>query len=407
MKASLLAISISSVLVAPAFATAPQVDVELANQQTLQLIDGQMKAVDASVQYKLNEQYANATPGTTATIDDVTYEKQSNGTWAAVGAASAALVAGLLSSSSSSSSSDNGNTTPELPVTTSMDSVGTWKVADNDSGYIVTLAGQEVYVDSSNVTLNNDGTATIVVNDRKLIVGINGDELYRVDQVSRPGIDIPDGDDMPQLSDPEYGNGIVGQGWVKVDVGAGDTNYHKFEKVTDEGVKTIEVADQRSSGNGVDIRIGDSEWRNFDGSKIEAAQDFIDEHFRPADMPQLSDPEYGNGIVGQGWVKVDVGAGNTNYHKFEKVTDEGVKTIEVADQRSSGNGVDIRIGDGEWRNFDGSKISNIKEFIDEHLKPVVVTLNPTVKNNVKDKVQSIEPAKLQKAKSTIQQRLRG
>ncbi|MCY9864088.1 hypothetical protein OTK49_16350, partial [Vibrio coralliirubri] len=120
-----------------------------------------------------------------------------------------------------------------------------------------------------------------------------------------------------------------------------------------------------------------------------------------------SDPEYGNGIVGQGWVKVDVGAGNTNYHKFEKVTDEGVKTIEVADQRSSGNGVDIRIGDSEWRNFDGSKISNIKEFIDEHLKPVVVTLNPTVKNNVKDKVQSIEPAKLQKAKSTIQQRLRG
>ncbi len=47
MKASLLAISISSVLVAPAFATAPQVNVELANQQTLQLIDGQMKAVDA------------------------------------------------------------------------------------------------------------------------------------------------------------------------------------------------------------------------------------------------------------------------------------------------------------------------------------------------------------------------
>eukprot|EP01029_Cantina_marsupialis_P016524 TRINITY_DN3688_c0_g1_i3.p2 TRINITY_DN3688_c0_g1~~TRINITY_DN3688_c0_g1_i3.p2 ORF type:complete len:566 (+),score=63.58 TRINITY_DN3688_c0_g1_i3:10403-12100(+) len=112
MKASLLAISISSVLVAPAFATAPQVDVELANQQTLQLIDGQMKAVDASVQYKLNEQYANATPGTTATIDDVTYEKQSNGTWAAVSAASAALVAGLLNSSSSSQDSQN----PTLPI---------------------------------------------------------------------------------------------------------------------------------------------------------------------------------------------------------------------------------------------------------------------------------------------------
>ncbi|MEZ8610128.1 hypothetical protein, partial [Vibrio sp. 10N.239.311.D11] len=191
MKVSLLAISISSVLAAPAFASAPQVDVELANQQTLQLIDEQMNAIDASVQYKLNEQYANATPGTTATVDDVTYEKQSNGTWAAVGAASAALVAGLLSSSSSSSSSDNGNTIPELPVTTSMDSVGTWKVADNDSGYIVTLVGQEVYVDSSNVTLHNDGTAIIVVNDRKLIVGINGDELYRVDQVTRPEMNEP------------------------------------------------------------------------------------------------------------------------------------------------------------------------------------------------------------------------
>ncbi|MEZ9697953.1 hypothetical protein AB4455_16435, partial [Vibrio sp. 10N.261.46.E12] len=114
MKASLLAISISSVLVAPAFAAAPQVDVELANQQTLQLIDGQMKAVDASVQYKLNEQYANATPGTTATIDDVTYEKQSNGTWAAVGAASAALVAGLLSGTASSSSNDEA--TPTIPA---------------------------------------------------------------------------------------------------------------------------------------------------------------------------------------------------------------------------------------------------------------------------------------------------
>ncbi|CAK1879227.1 hypothetical protein, partial [Vibrio crassostreae] len=36
-----------------------------------------------------------------------------------------------------------------------------------------------------------------------------------------------------------------------------------------------------------------------------------------------------------------------------------------------------------------------------------VTLPPAVKNNVKDRVQSIDPAKLQKAKSAIQQRLRG
>ncbi|MFS1468884.1 hypothetical protein BCU33_022800 [Vibrio lentus] len=115
MKASLLAISISSVLAAPVFASALQIDVELANQQTLQLIDGQMNAIDASVQYKLNEQYANATPGTTATVDDVTYEKQSNGTWAAVGAASATLVAGLLSTSSSSNNDNGVDYLPQHP----------------------------------------------------------------------------------------------------------------------------------------------------------------------------------------------------------------------------------------------------------------------------------------------------
>ncbi|MEZ8723204.1 hypothetical protein AB6D66_19185, partial [Vibrio pomeroyi] len=288
MKASLLAITISSVLAAPTFAAPYQVDVELANQQTLQLIDGQMKAVDASVQYKLNEQYANATPGTTATIDDVTYEKQSNGTWAAVGAASAALVAGLLSSSSSSSSSDNGNTTPELPVTTSMDHIGTWKLAENDSGYIVTIAGQDAYVDSSNVILNNDGTATIILNDRKLTLGVNGDELYRVDQVSRPDLDAPDWGDTP-----DFGNDIIDQGWTRVDIGAGVQDFYRFEKVTEDGVKTVEVNDQRKHGGGVHVSVNGGDWKHFDGSKIAAAKDFIKEHLKPADMPQLSDPEYG------------------------------------------------------------------------------------------------------------------
>ena len=312
MKASLLAISISSVLAAPVFASAPQVDVELANQQTLQLIDGQMNAIDASVQYKLNEQYANATPGTTATLDDIAYEKQSNGTWAAVGAASATLVAGLLSSSSSSS--DDGNTIPELPVTTSMDSIGTWKVADNDSGYLVLIAGQEVYVDASNVTLNNDGTATIVVNDRKLTLGVNGDELYRVDQVSHPDLDIPDWGDTP-----DFGNGIIGEGWTRVDIGAGIQDFYRFEKVTEDGVKTVEVNDQRKHDGGVHVSVNGGDWKHFDGSKVAAAKDFIDEHLRPADMPQLSDPEYGNGIVGEGWTRVDIGAGIQDFYRFEKV----------------------------------------------------------------------------------------
>ncbi len=115
MKASILAVTISSLLSAQAIASTPKVDVELANSYTNQIINEQMDGINASVQAQLDAQYANATPGTTAVIDDVTYEKQSNGTWAAIGGASAALVAGLLSSSSSSSDNPNDGL-PSLPT---------------------------------------------------------------------------------------------------------------------------------------------------------------------------------------------------------------------------------------------------------------------------------------------------
>ncbi|MFA0054378.1 hypothetical protein, partial [Vibrio echinoideorum] len=200
----------------------------------------------------------------------------------------------------------------------------------------------------------------------------------------------------------------------RVDIGADVQDFYRFEKVTEDGVKTVEVNDQRKHGGGVHVSVNGGDWKHFDGSRIAAAKDFIAEHLKPADMPQLSDPEYGNGIVGEGWTRVDIGAGVEGYYKFENITEDGVGQAAVQVNKNvhgditsvtiSGNTVD---GTEFDKDFDGSKISNIKDFIDEHLKPADVTLPPTVKNNVKDKVQSIDPAKLQKAKSAIQQRLRG
>lgn len=110
MKTKLLALTIATLFSLPAFAAPAQVDLALANQNTENLITSQMTGIDASVQSKLDSQAQDI-----AVVDDTVYEKQSDGTWAAVGAASAALVAGILSSSSSSSSSDD-NLVPELPI---------------------------------------------------------------------------------------------------------------------------------------------------------------------------------------------------------------------------------------------------------------------------------------------------
>jgi len=108
MKKTILALTITATFSLPVLAAPAQVDRQLANQQTEQLIQTQMSEIDASVLATLNAQNSNV-----AVVDDVVYEKQSDGTWAAVGAASATLVAGLLSSSSSS---DSNSMTPELPI---------------------------------------------------------------------------------------------------------------------------------------------------------------------------------------------------------------------------------------------------------------------------------------------------
>ncbi|GAD80981.1 hypothetical protein VEZ01S_47_00010, partial [Vibrio ezurae NBRC 102218] len=115
MKASILAITISATLSATAFASTNQVDVQAANSATSQLIGQQMQDIDSSIQTQLNDKHANAQTGKIAIIDDVVYEKEPNGTWAAVGTASAAVVAGLLSGSSSTSDA-NDDPIPSLPI---------------------------------------------------------------------------------------------------------------------------------------------------------------------------------------------------------------------------------------------------------------------------------------------------
>ncbi len=120
MKASILALTISTALSANAFAQSTKVDVQAANAATHELIDQQMRDIDASVQAQLAAKYADAQPGDIAVIDDVVYEQQSNGTWAAVGTASATLVAGLLTTSSSSSTAED-DAVPSLPVYTQPD----------------------------------------------------------------------------------------------------------------------------------------------------------------------------------------------------------------------------------------------------------------------------------------------
>lgn len=124
MKKTLIALTVTATFSLSAFAAPVQVDRELANSYTDQLIETQMTQIDASVLAQLNAQSSDV-----AVIDDVVYEKQSDGTWAAVGAASAALVAGLLSTSSSSDNS----VTPELPIQGSPDHLP--QVDGGDNGW--------------------------------------------------------------------------------------------------------------------------------------------------------------------------------------------------------------------------------------------------------------------------------
>ncbi|MGI9888418.1 hypothetical protein, partial [Vibrio chagasii] len=204
--------------------------------------------------------------------------------------------------------------------------------------------------------------------------------------------------DMPQLSDPEYGNGIVGQGWTRVDIGAGVQDFYRFEKVTEDGVKTVEVNDQRKHNGGVHVSVNGGDWKHFDGSKIAAAKDFIDEHLKPADMPQIdppAKPTISAGLEGDNIVITVNGKSQTTDYTAE-ADDRGI--VHIKDRHGN------IVGEGYIDEVNGTVTFGNGIVVNDRGD---VTLPPTVKNNVKDKVQSIDPAKLQKAKSAIQQRLRG
>ncbi|GAM54358.1 hypothetical protein JCM19231_2247 [Vibrio ishigakensis] len=115
MKASILALTISTALSANAFAQSTKVDVQAANAETHELIDRQMRDIDASVQAQLKTTSSDTQAIDPASASNIVNKQESNSTWAAVGTASAALVAGMLSTSSSSNENPD-DVIPSLPT---------------------------------------------------------------------------------------------------------------------------------------------------------------------------------------------------------------------------------------------------------------------------------------------------
>ncbi|PMO23938.1 hypothetical protein BCT15_08020 [Vibrio splendidus] len=374
MKASLLAISISSVLAAPVFASAPQVDVELANQQTLQLIDGQMNAIDASVQYKLNEQYANATPGTTATVDDVTYEKQSNGTWAAVGAASAALVAGLLNSSSSSQDSQSPTLpieaipdnelptspapshpiahTPTNPIDKDRPVVD--KPTDNTNP-IMPIPGTDLVLDSTTGLVTKDGVVVASVERDGLItatINIHGsDDVIKV-WYDANGVNI------------DWNNSTIDSGWglVATPTNPIDKDRPVVDKPADNENNHYQISGAREENEG---HYG---YFSVNGQEV-AYLEYSDGQLVVNAYDSTVAKQYDVRVIDtetNGSKLVLIGGDNTNEGQLVRINPEGVVTP-----------------------IDTEKAKSRLQSID------------------RSKLQSIDPTKLQKAKSAIQQRLRG
>ncbi|TKF45523.1 hypothetical protein [Vibrio lentus] len=382
MKASLLAISISSVLAAPVFASAPQVDVELANQQTLQLIGGQMNAIDDSVQYKLNEQYANATPGTTATVDDVTYEKQSNGTWAAVGAASATLVAGLLSTSSSSNSDNGVDYLPQHP---------------------------DVDVDATPRWSPEFGEDRPEMEKRDLTVKIINGEIHVIDENTSEWVGTV------QRKDGEIifrGNGDFEKTLVKVEGDLEANGSAAIVKGNGEWLATVERVDsgfEITGSNGT--IVVDSLRPSLPASPEHPDMDFDD-------TPRWS-PDFGEDRPEMEERDLTVKIINGEIHIIDENTSEWVGTVQRKDGELVfiGNGdfekTLLRVegdvtsdqfslvkGNGQWV----ATVSKIDDGVRIQTKNHDHVFDGS--NIDRSKLQSIDPTKLQKAKSAIQQRLR-
>ncbi len=383
MKVSLLAISISSVLAAPVFASAPQVDVELANQQTLQLIDGQMNAIDASVQYKLNEQYANATPGTTATLDDIAYEKQSNGTWAAVGAASATLVAGLLNTSSSSNSDNGTDYLPQNP---------------------------DVEVDVTPRWAPEFGEDRPEMEERDLTVTIINGEIHVIDTNTSEWVGTV------QRKDGEIifrGNGDFEKTLVKVEGDLESNGTAAIIKGNGEWLATVERVDSGFEITGTNGTIVVNSLRpNLPASPEHPDMDFDD-------TPRWS-PEFGEDRPEMEERALTVKIINGEIHVIDENTSEWVGTVQRKDDEL------VFIGNGDFKKtllrVEGDVTSDQFSLVKANGQWVatVSKIDDGVRIQTKNhdhvfdgsnidrsKLQSIDPTKLQKAKSAIQQRLRG
>lgn len=271
MKASILALTISTALSVNAFAASTEVDIQAADAATNELIDQQMRDIDASVQTQLDLKYADAQANEIAVVDDVVYEQDSNGTWAAVGTASAALVAGLLSSSSSSSDSHESDPIPSLPIQSMPDN----ELPGDDSGIDTDIPdNSQVVFTVYNGMIAIDDKLVGHINDAGYITDANGNTVGQVQKEdSTVSIVLDNGDVLKVI---EAGNGWVIDlddstvdggmdqpdaphtvGDISYDEGAGTALIHTdngiFVSISEDGTYTMLKDGVQSTGNVHDL----------------------------------------------------------------------------------------------------------------------------------------------------------
>ncbi|CAK3249811.1 hypothetical protein VCRA2122O12_190001 [Vibrio crassostreae] len=246
-----------------------------------------------------------------------------------------------------------------------------------------------------NVTKNGVPVGSMYNSDGDWYYRAIGGEPIRISKdLIRPIIDKPIGNapefggDRPELEEPTKPgyNGI------------------EFDRVSDSVVNVTK--------NGVPVGSmynsdGDWYYRAIGGEPIRISKDLI----RPIiDKPIGNAPEFGGdrpeidapakptisaGLEGDNIVVTVNGKSQTTDYTAE-ADDRGV--VHIKDRHGN------IVGEGYIDGVNGTVTFGNGIVVNDRGD---VTLPPAVKNNVKDRVQSIDPAKLQKAKSAIQQRLRG
>jgi uncharacterized protein YkuJ len=483
MKASFLAISISTIFATQAFATT-SVDRALADAETQHLISNQMASLDASVQATLDKHFSNAKAGELATIDDITYEKKSNGTWTAVGAASATLVAGLLSSSSSSGN-NNQTPNPSLPMEATPDNSLPWLDSDRpemdaptfdlpqlgehqfvkiDDGSWLILAEHNSefiarvdYVDATNeqgshiqLTFKDGSTKTFDKGD------LNGKPVFDKPIASNPDLDLPNqdvpGKDRPIVDKPADNSPEFGGDRPEMDAPTFDLpqlGEHQFVKIDDgswlilaehngEFIARVDYVDATNEqGSHIQLTFKDGSTKTFDKGDLNGKPVFdkpiasnpdldlpnqdVPGKDRPiVDKPADNSPEFGGDRPEMEERDLTIKIVNGEFHIIDENTSEWVGTIKRSDGELVfvGNGdferTLLRVegdvaadqftlvkGSGEWV----ATISKVEDGLRVQTKNNDHVFDGS--NIDRSKLQSIDPAKLQKAKSAIQQRIRG